>query len=349
MAERASRGGEPPLAPGPETARIAAFLEAAAAASDRPAASAAPAAGKVVVGPGDDAAAIEVSPGACVVVSTDASVEGVHFRREWMTWEVIGHRAAAAALSDLAAMGAGPVGLLVSAALPPELDAGTAAALGRGAGQALALAGGRLLGGDLVASPGPVMLDVTVIGEARRPVTRTGARPGDEVWVTGALGGAASAVADLVAGLEPLPAARAAFERPRPRIREGIRLAEAGVRAMIDLSDGLARDARHLSLASGVRIELEWERLPIHAGAVPHAGTEPGRRLVLSGGEDYELLFAAPPGVVGDLRADFERDFGVRLTGIGRVAEGSGVAILDESGALVRPGSGFDHFGAPDA
>lgn len=338
------REGRPPLAPGPETARIAALLEAAAAASATPAPTAAPAAGRVVAGPGDDAAAIETSAGALTVLSTDASVEGVHFRRAWMTWEVIGHRAAASALSDLAAMGAAPVGLLVSAALPPELDAGTAAALGRGVGRALAAAGGRLLGGDLVASPGPVMLDVTVVGEAARPVTRAGARPGDEVWVTGALGGAAAAVADLLAGLEPLPEARAAFERPRPRIREGLRLAEAGVHAMIDLSDGLARDARHLSIASGVRIELEWERLPIHPGAAPHVDADAGRRLVLSGGEDYELLFTAPPGVVRALGPAFERDFDVRLTEIGRVCEGSGLAIRDQNGALLSVGSGYDPF-----
>jgi len=345
MTERVGRGGPPRLAPGPETARIVAFLDAASTACATPAPTAAPAAGRVVVGPGDDAAAIETRTGARVVLSTDASVEGVHFRREWMTWEVIGHRAAASALSDLAAMGAAPIGLLVSAALPPELDAGTAAALGRGVGRALALAGGRLLGGDLVASPGPVMLDVTVVGETPRPVTRAGARAGDEVWVTGELGGAASAVADLLAGLEPLPAARAAFERPRPRIREGMRLAEAGVHAMIDLSDGLARDARHLSIASGVRIELEWGRLPIHPGAVPHLEADAGRRLVLSGGEDYELLFTAAPGVAVGLRAAFERDFDVRLTEIGRVCEGTGLAIRDADGALVSAGSGYDPFG----
>lgn len=348
MTERAPGPEGPPLAPGPEAARIAAFLEAAAGASASPASSAAPAAGTLVVGPGDDAAVIETDPGARVVLSTDASLEGVHFRREWMTWEVIGHRAAAAALSDLAAMGAAPVGLLVSAALPPEHDAGTAAALGRGVGEALALAGGRLLGGDLVASPGPVVLDVTVVGQTPRPVTRGGARPGDEVWVTGGLGAAASAVADLLAGLEPLPAARAAFERPRPRIREGMRLAEAGARAMIDLSDGLARDARHLSLSSDVRIELEWARLPVHEGAVPHLEAEAGRRLVLSGGEDYELLVTAPPGVIGALALDFEREFDVPLTEIGRVREGHGVAIRDAAGALVEAGSGFDHFGRPD-
>ncbi len=344
-ADTEGRNGDPRLAPGPETARIAAFLEAAASAVH--AADAVRPAGTVVVGPGDDAAVIGVAPGSRVVLSTDASVEGVHFRREWMTWEVIGHRAAAAALSDLAAMGAEPVGLLVSAALPPELDAGTAAALGRGVGQALALAGGRLLGGDLVASPGPVMLDVTVVGQTARPVTRAGARPGDEVWMTGELGGAASAVGDLLAGLEPLPAARAAFERPRPRVREGLWLAEAGVHAMIDLSDGLARDARHLALASGVRIELDWERLPIHAGARPHADTEAGRRLVLAGGEDYELLVTAPRGLLTALRPRFERELDVRLTEIGRVHEGAGLDIRDASGAALRAGPGFDHFGPP--
>ncbi|MDX1577298.1 MAG: AIR synthase related protein, partial [Gemmatimonadota bacterium] len=173
------------LAVGAETERIRAFLGAAgeAARDDGD-----PDGTIVEIGPGDDAAAFLPSPGERIVVSVDASVEGIHFRRAWMTWETIGYRAAAAALSDLAAMAAAPLGLLVSAALPPEHGIETASAIGAGVGEALAGSGGTLLGGDLVASPGPVFLDVTVLGRASAPIRRRGARPGDVLWVTGHLG-----------------------------------------------------------------------------------------------------------------------------------------------------------------
>ncbi len=331
-----------PLADGEETRRIEELVEAAGQAGARGPG------GAGDMGPGDDAATFGIPAGARVVLSSDASVEGVHFHRAWMTWEVIGYRATAAALSDLAAMAATPVGGLVSLALPPELDA-PVAQIGRGIGEALGYAGGALLGGDLVASPGPVVIDVCAAGWALDPVSRAGARPGDEVWVTGSLGGAAAAVADLRGGLEPTPGARTAFERPRPRIREAAWLAERGVlRAAIDLSDGLARDARHLARASGVGIVLDWESVPAHGAVAPYRSSPSGRRLVLSGGEDYELLLAAPPGALERLAANFERTFDVPLTRVGAVVEGEAVEIVDETGSPLEAGFGFDHFAGGD-
>ena len=340
----------PGLAMSPEAMWIAALLDGARSGRESVAGSAGEG-GAVRIGPGDDAAVVDVSPGTRLVVSSDASVEGIHFRRAWMTWEVVGYRAAAAALSDLAAMGAEPIGLTVSVALPPELDAGTASALGRGLGEALGVSGGEVLGGDLVASPGPVMLDVTVLGEAATPLTRSGARPGDELWVTGSLGGAAAAVADLQAGLEPLPEARQAFERPRPRIPEARWLSgQAEVTAMIDVSDGLARDARHLSTASALRVDVAYERLPAHPAVEPHIESDVGRRLVLAGGEDYELLFAAAPGSVAPIVPAFVGRFGLPLTRIGAFSEGRGLHVTHPASAGAPPEpDGFDHFSSTDA
>jgi len=336
----ASRVVRTGLAPGPETSWISALLDGVRSgrgdAPDSPA---------LVIPPGDDAAAVEVPPGERAVLATDASVEGVHFRRAWMTWETIGYRAAASSLSDLAAMAAAPIGLLLSVALPPELDAGVPSAIGRGVGEALAVTGGDILGGDVVGSPGPVMLDVAVVGHAVAPVPRSGACPGDEVWVTGSLGGAAAAVADLLAGLEPTPEGRRAFERPRPRVGEARWLAgRAGLTSLIDISDGLSRDARHVAVASGVRVELELGRIPAHPAVEPYLESPAGLRLLLAGGEDYELLLTASAGAVGPLAGDFAASFGVTLTRSGTVSAGAGLGILGPDGASVPVSEGFDHF-----
>ena len=344
----------PRLAAGPETARIRAFLEeagamagaggpgrrpgAARAAVDDPAVA-------VTVPPGDDAAVFRLAGEEQIVVSTDASVEGIHFRRAWMTWETIGYRAAATALSDLAAMAAAPVGLLVSAALPPELGLETAASLGRGVGEIATRVGADVLGGDLVASPGPVFLDVTVLGHTSAPWCRAAARSGDELWVTGELGAAAAALRDLERGLEPDGKARAALERPHPRVHEARWLLErVDVRAAIDLSDGLVRDARHVAAASRVALHIDAARVP---AAVPLDGfrdAPAGRRLVLSGGEDYELLLAIAPGGMRGVRRAFAATFDVPLTRIGSVGRGEGVRVEGVEDAVIS--AGFDHFAA---
>lgn len=298
------------------------------------------------VGPGDDALVLDDG----TVVSTDLSIEGVHFVREWLSEAEIGYRASAAALSDLAAMAAEPLGALVSLALPRDGADETVPDLARGVHEALAAAGGTLLGGDLSASPGPLVLDVVVLGRAGRPVLRGGARPGDELWVTGHLGGSAAAVAAWREGREPEPGLRRTFARPRPRIREALWLArEGGIRALIDLSDGLAGDAAHLAAAGDVRIVLEGERIPLHPALA--AGTEAARTQALdralSGGEDFELLMAVEPGVLGSLIEEFTVRFGAALTRIGRVEAGEGVHLLqrDEPEPRALRRGGFSHFG----
>ncbi|NIP59644.1 MAG: thiamine-phosphate kinase [Gemmatimonadetes bacterium] len=301
----------------------------------------------VRVGPGDDALVLEDG----VVISCDLSVEDVHFRRSWLTFQEIGYRAAAAALSDLAGMAAEPLGVLVSLAISPSEAESVGTALHAGVHEALASVEGALLGGDLSASPAPLVLDVVAVGRADEPALRDGARPGDEVWVTGRLGGAAGAVRVWEGGGEPGPGLRKAFARPRPRIREARWLVREGrVRALLDLSDGLAGDAGHLAAAGGVRVVLEAAAIPVEPGL--EAGAAPGEALdlALRGGEDYELLLAAAPGSVEELVDEFALRFGTPLTRVGRVEAGEGVHLARGEDGRPTPLDlgGFDHFAAGD-
>jgi thiamine-monophosphate kinase len=303
----------------------------------------------VRVGPGDDAAVVA---GDGIVLSSDLSVEGIHFRREWLTAREIGYRAAAAALSDLAAMAARPIGVLTSLAVPPS-DAGDfAAAVMEGAREAAEAVGGAVLGGDLTRSPGPVILDVTVVGEAPAPVLRSGARAGMEVWVTGELGAPALCVAMLGRGEAPPSAARIRFATPRPRVREALWLAERGVpAAMLDLSDGLFGDASHIAAASDVAIVLEPGSVPIHP-ALAEAGVtgQEALALAMSGGEDYELCFCAEAGTGERVAGALLAEHGVALTRVGWV-EGGGAGRVGVwcggagEGYVRADAGGFQHFG----
>ena len=293
----------------------------------------------VRVGPGDDAAVLEGG----WVLSSDLSVEDVHFRRAWIRDDEIGFRSAAAALSDLAAMAATPVGMLVSLAFPRggRLDVERVYA---GIREAAEDAGASILGGDTSRSPGPLVLDFTVLGRAERPVLRAGARPGDELWVTGTLGGAAAAVRAWEAGQAPSPGLRSSFARPTPRIGAAVALARAGaLHSMVDLSDGLAGDAGHLAAAGQVAIFLEERAIPVADEARGAVGDAEALELALHGGEDYELCFAAPPGAVTETVAGTA---GVSLTRVGWVAEGEGVWRVDGDGVRTRiTRGGFDHVG----
>jgi thiamine-monophosphate kinase len=294
---------------------------------------------EILVGPGDDAAVLEGG----WVISTDLSVEGVHFRRAWLTDQEIGYRAAVSALSDLAAMAAKPVGMLVSLAAPAHggVDVAAVHAGVRGAGDAHAAP---VIGGDLSRSPGPLVIDVVVVGRTDRPILRDGARPGDEVWVTGTLGASGAALQVLEAGGALPPELREAFARPRPRIAEAAWLAERDVpRALLDISDGLAGDAGHLAAASGVRITLEADAIPVAPAAVAALGAVDALESALHGGEDYELCIVAAPGAVDP--AVFAARGGVELTRVGTVTAGEGVWIRDWEGETRPLGrGGFDHW-----
>ncbi|HEX6091128.1 MAG TPA: thiamine-phosphate kinase [Gemmatimonadales bacterium] len=316
-----------PLGPGPEFDRIRSIAaELAGRARDL----------------GDDAAVLPDRDGA-LVMSTDASVEGVHFRREWLSLEEIGWRAAASALSDLAAMGAAPVGVLAALAIPRGAAPEEPALVMRGVGAAADAVGAAVMGGDLT-SAAAWMITVTVIGRAERPVRRTGAKAGDTLWITGALGGARAALVAWQAGHSPADDARAAFAHPVPRIEAGRWLAAHGAHAMLDLSDGLASDVRHLAAASGARMDIDLSRVPVSGAAVPAAlaaAIEPAL-FAAQGGEDYELLVALPERFGEPEVRAFERATGLALTRVGGVHRGSGVRFLLRGERV--PLEGFDHF-----
>jgi thiamine-monophosphate kinase len=280
----------------------------------------------VRVGPGDDCAVVT---GQGIAVSVDMAVEDVHFRRTWLPAADIGYHATAGALSDLAAVAARPIGVLASLALGPGDEDGTGRRFMGGVARAAADAGAILLGGDLTRSPGPLVVDITVLGEAASPILRSGARPGQELWVTGRLGGAAAAVKAWLAERTPERSAFDAYARPTPRTREAVWLAGRGVpTAMVDLSDGIAGDAGHIAAASAVRVVVRAASLPI----APAAAGSDGVALAAAGGEDYELCFTAAPGAVDAVRAEFQATFGVPLTRVGEVVQGTGAVVLDEDG-----------------
>ncbi len=288
---------------------------------------------------GDDTAIIPDAPGT-LVVSTDTSVEQVHFRRDWLTMSEIGWRATAAALSDLAAAAAVPGGTLLALTLPPGTSDDELRALAHGLAGALRNAGAYLIGGDFTTA-GTISLTVTAFGRAVRPMSRLGASPGDEVWVTGVLGGARAALLDRLDGLVPSPAAHEAFARPTSRHRAAVWLAEHGATAMMDVSDGLAGDVGHLAAASGVRIEVDLDALPIHPSVHGVASRKqvPSREFAAVGGEDYELLFTLPSG--SPAGADLESATGVPSTRIGTAREGAGVAF--RSGDRLVALEGYRH------
>ena len=324
-----------PLGPGGEFDLIRSFQAAGP-----------PLGAEVLVGSGDDGAVLESG----WVVSTDAFLEDVHFRRAWISFDEAGYRAVTAALSDVAAMAARPVGVLVALGLPHADALRIADGLRSGIRRACERAQCALVGGDLTRSPGPVVVNVVALGRAHRPILRSGARADDEVWVTGVLGASAAAVRDWQGGREPVPPARRAFAEPVARLEEVRWLAERiRVTALIDLSDGLMGDMSHIAAASGVAVVLDPALVPVAPGAVAAAGSRRSALpLALEGGEDYELAFTARPGSAESVAADFHRRFGVSLTRVGVVARGAGIRLEGDGADEFDPGSaGFDHFRAP--
>jgi thiamine-monophosphate kinase len=290
--------------------------------------------GRVVRGPGDDAAVVRAD-GACAV-TIDTVVDGVHFDRATHSAADIGHKALATALSDVAAMGAAPGEAYVALGLPSDFSAAAAREL-VAAMEALAeRCGVTIAGGDVTASP-VLFATVTATGwaaSAEELVGRDGARPGDLVGVTGTLGGSAGGLI-LLERQGGDSALLDRHRRPVPRIADGQALAAAGVSAMIDVSDGVATDARHVAETSGVAIAVRLSGLPVAPGLAEV--TDDPERLAATGGDDYELLFTCPPG----RRAAVEAAVG-DVAWIGDVLEGAGLELVDAAGRAVAL-AGFEH------
>lgn len=312
-----------------------------------------PAAGAVDLAVGDDASLLRLPPGTQLVTTIDALVEEVHFRRDWSRPEDLGWKALAVNVSDLGAMGARPLAALISIALPPDLPVLWIDRLYQGLAECAAQYGCPLVGGDTVRAPKHLALSVTALGTAPvgRAVRRGGAQVGDLLCVTGVLG-------DSGAGLELLQRSASRKKkyarlyqwhlRPQPPVMAGVLLAEAGLpTSMMDLSDGLGSDLRHLTRAGNVGATIDVGRLPISDAsrqAAKELGVDPVRWALL-GGEDYQLLFTLPQARLAEVATALE-PLGVTATVIGEITRrGLKVVLADGTSQPLRP-EGFHHFEA---
>ncbi|MBI5189493.1 MAG: thiamine-phosphate kinase [Nitrospirae bacterium] len=337
---------------------------------------------EVTVGIGDDAAAYMPGPGMSSLVAADMMVEGVHFDLGWTGYRELGRKALAVNLSDIAAMGGRPLYYLVSLGLPADMDSAGLDELYRGMEESAAPHGVRLIGGDTCSSA-ILVISVTIIGEAvpGKMITRTGACPGDDIYVTGTLGDSAGGLEILKAGArgeglgaselpgvnvgaglrarpsENIGAGMAYLINrhidPSPRVEAGMLLARSGlVTAMIDVSDGLSSDLGHIlgigkmERASGGKLgAVIYDKvIPLSGELVGVYGRGKAVRLALHGGEDYELLFTARPGG-GDALAGLQDMAGIAINKIGSVADGGGLLLETAGGKrrALRP-RGYEHF-----
>jgi len=286
-----------------------------------------------LLGPGDDAAVVAASDNR-VVVSTDVLVDGRHFRRDWSSAVDVGHRAAGANLADIAAMGATPTALVVGLAAPPELPVTWAEQLADGLAAEAARVGASVVGGDTVGSP-TLTVSVTALGDLRgvAPVTRSGAKPGDQLALAGRLGWSAAGFTVLSRGFRSPRALVDAHRRPEIPYHCGPVAARQGATAMIDVSDGLMADLGHVAAASGVSIDVRRDAFELPEPMLDAAralGADP-YEWVLTGGEDHALVATFPAGSV------LTDDWRV----IGSVGTGTGVTV---DGEPFAGRGGWDHF-----
>lgn len=295
----------------------------------------------IATGIGDDCAVLRVPEGHEMLVTTDFSLEGVHFRREWHPADTVGHRCLTRGLSDIASMGGEPLAAFLSLALPADLPQRWADQFVKGM---LALAGRfgvTLAGGDTAQSPAGVLADIMVVGSvpAGQAILRSGARPGDSIFVTGELGAPAALLEQMFANPERKfrPSAFPAHFHPEPRIAVALKLrAKKVATAMIDISDGLSTDLRHICESSGVGATIIERALPI-ASLGRH---EVERRHALHGGDEYQLLFTAAPA-----RRVAKEIAGVLITRIGYINEGNEILIEHENGYTTElETGGWEHF-----
>jgi thiamine-monophosphate kinase len=297
----------------------------------------------VVAGMGDDCAVLRLPSGHQALVTTDFSLEGVHFRREWHPAEVVGHRCLIRGLSDIAAMGGEPLAAFLSLALPASLPQKWVDGFMRGL---LALAnrlGVSLAGGDTAQSPGGVLADIVVMGSVPKgkAILRSGARPGDAIYVSGQLGGSAATLQLMrkhpKRRLNPKHFPQHFFPEPRLALGRFLR-GRCLASAMIDLSDGLSTDLSHICEESGVGAEIQADAIPIASIGKP--AREVDAKFALHGGEDYELLFTVPQG-----KRVPPQIAGVEITQIGRVTRGRKMVLIDDRGKKRELlAQGWEHF-----
>jgi len=314
----------------------------------------------VYVGVGDDVAVLEQDERFYLLATCDIQVEGVHFLRGSMTPFQLGRKVAAINLSDIAAKGGEPLHFLISLVLPPDTEVDWVDALYDGLREEASRYGADIVGGNMSKTAGPLAVDLFLLGRVPREhlLLRSGARPGDEVWVTGFLGNSAAGLALL---LQPDLPVEGAVRRllldahltPTPRVREGQVIARSRqATAMIDLSDGLSSDMGHICEKSRVGVRLWAERLPISPEARQVAARTGNQawQWALSGGEDYELCFTAPPGAGASLAAAVQEATGVPVICVGEVLpEEAGRWLRLEDGREVPlKGAGWDHFRAEE-
>ncbi len=317
---------------------------------------------RVLIGIGDDAAVVRAAAQSNLIACCDLVVEGVHFRRDWSDPFAIGYKALAATVSDVAAMGGIPLFALVSMALPRETPSNFVDRLIEGLFSAADSHGVSIIGGDTSSSPGPLFIDTTVLGECDedRAVPRSGAQPGDLIFVTGSLGASEIGLRLLEqrrgdeqpngsASQDGLSIARAhAINRhtlPQPRVKAGAAIGEAGLAtAMIDISDGLSTDLNHLVEASGCGAVIQAHAIPV-ADCVPLLAAALGGMdpltLALNSGEEYELLFASQPKNLEEI-SRLSSDLGLAITPIGEITRERGVLIENGTQMELAPG-GWEH------
>jgi thiamine-monophosphate kinase len=309
----------------------------------------------VLLGPGDDAALVEQGPH-LGVLTADLLIEGVHFERDWIAARDLGHKAVTVNVSDIAAMGGSPRYGLVSLGLPPDVELPWVVELYGGIREAAQDYGMSVVGGD-TSRADRVVLSVAVTGEVApgRAVTRSGARPGNRIVVTGTLGAAAGGLRLARSGERSAVGSEwghrllAALDRPTARVGEGQTLAGAGATAMLDLSDGLSTDLGRLCAESGVGAAVDLAAVPVEPALEPLGaaiGVAP-LDLALAGGEDYELLATIAPEAAAGAAASIQERFGTALTDIGEIrATGGVVAIAADGTEFPLEPRGWDHFAA---
>jgi thiamine-monophosphate kinase len=303
-------------------------------------------AARVDLGIGDDCALIDGGPQMQWAVTTDMLVEGIHFLAA-VDPEALGHKALAVNLSDLAACGATPRCFFLALALPRP-DETWLAAFTRGMFALADAHGCALAGGDTTRSPAGVTVSITALGELPRgtALLRSGAAPGDDLWVSGVLGDGALGLAcrrgDIVLSADTARTVLERLDRPVPRVALGQRLRGIATSA-IDVSDGLAGDLGHLLERSGVAATVQWGSIP-RSDAVQGLDAPMQQHCVFAGGDDYELLFTAPPSAADAVGAAAQAA-GVSVTRIGAILAGSGLTVVDADGrAMDREPRAFDHF-----